>query len=81
MINVRATRTVTATRLAHEAPLAELAVLGRAHDAVRHVEALLELEAPSSVATAELHASAKALRKAIGARIAELAIGVTEVRG
>jgi hypothetical protein len=70
-----------AERLAAEAPLAELAVLGRAFDAARHTEALLELEAASSDAVADLHRDAKALRKAIGARIAELAIGVTEVRG
>lgn len=68
-----AERVPLAERLAIEAPLALGAVLSRAHDTARALEAILELEA-ADPRVAELHRAAKALRRSIGAVLAVTAV-------
>lgn len=67
-------------RLAHEAPLAVVAVLFRAHDRARALEAQLELEAEGDERVAGLYRQAKALRKAIAALLVEVVAEASEAR-
>lgn len=54
--------------------LAVGAVLFRAHDAARHLENLLELEA-ADPRVIDIHRAAKALRKSVAAALVEVAAG------
>jgi len=65
-------------RLAHEVPLALGAALWRAHDALRPVEAALELEA-ADPRIGDLHARTHALRAEIAALLVDVALDAAQV--
>lgn len=70
-----------AVRLGHEVPLALGACLHRAHDRLRGVADVLELEAESDPVIAELHARVRALQRDVLSRMVEVAADAVEVRG